>query len=700
VLEPNDIFPRDSDSAAALFYDPVVHLVANTIDNGVFHSAWMSAEYGVALIEGGAAAAIERGEAVIDAVLTCQDMDERSPHYGNFRWEYEDDAVEDLNAVQFVLVRLIPLMLQRSGRLSEALVARVKDRIRIALDAVRRIDVSPVYSNIVAQDIANSILGGELLGAPEYTLRGVKKLRAWLNLIDQSGIPHEYNSPTYSFVTIEALRKIVALSTHAEAGALAQLIIVRVGLSVALRIHAETGRLAPPHCRAYYPQLAFESPPESRAFSRLISAGALPSWLDLVLKHRPRPMMVSETSDALAGTVISSYLDKEFSLGVATQELATQSNRFISNQSNVFSIHYKRGKRATPGLVFSRYLINDKWLGDYRTTPSRANDHIFRDEGSFRGALAGPRAFGLYTSSELDAWSRCTSAKAVLIWNRADDVDEIWVDGARIGETPAEVPEGALIVVGCGDVYVIVRPLGRTQLGTEAPIRIVEQRGSLVIEMFNYRGPAKTFWELAKPGAFFQGVVRNGFFAEVVAKSRYASGRAAHDAFARSRISEALDEARTFDGENQRNWALSYSDGKHELGIEVDLMRWQVQRRWADGETLDFPMLASPIARQDRSGHIKIGAASLRCAQAPAWLLALPEAELWVGAYHGPVASALSLELPAGRIDVERLEAGIVVWDKGQVSVEALGLGADPSVSGARSVNVVSHGGAAIDHPG
>ena len=47
----------------------------------------------------------------------------------------------------------------------------------------------------------------------------------------------------------------------------------------------------------------------------------------------------------------------------------------------------------------------------------------------------------------------------------------------------SNVPEGALIVVGCGDVYVIVRPLERTQLGTEAPIRIVEHRGSLVIEM-------------------------------------------------------------------------------------------------------------------------------------------------------------------------------------------------------------------------
>jgi len=675
-----------------LVYDPDVHLVANTIDNGVFHSAWMSAEYAVALIEGGSVAEIERAEAVIGAVLNCQDMDARSPHYGNFKWEHEDLAVEDLNAAQFVLVRLIPLLLNRSDRLSEALVTRVKERILIALEEVRRIDVSPVYSNIVAQDIANSILGGQLLQTSEYTQRGVNKLRAWLNLIDQSGIPHEYNSPTYSFVTIEALHKVVALSEHAEACTLAQLIIARVGLSVALRIHARTGRLAPPHCRAYYPQLAFESSPEAGAFARMIAEGVLPAWLDAVLKHRPSPMTVSETSDARAGTVISSYLDAEFSMGVASQELATQSNRFISNQSNVFSIHYRKGNRATPGVVFSRYLINDKWLGDYRTTPSRSSDHVFRDEGSFRGVLAGPRAFGLYTSRELDAWSRCSSAKATLIWNRAEDVDEIWVDGSRINDLPVDVSERSLIVVGCGDVYILVRPLERTKLGVEAPVRIVEHRGSLVVEMYNYLGPPKTFWELANPGAFFQGYVRNGFYAEVVARSQYASGREAYDAFADGQILEELDEARTFDGDNQRNWRLSYSSGEHSLGIDVDLMRWQIQRRWAEGENLGFPMLASPIAVQDRSGHIEVGDARLRCGNDAAWLLGLPEADLWVGVYHGPEAAAFTLEVPDGRVDIERMEAGMVVWDQGRVTVDAIGFQAEPRVLGANSVDVIRRG--------
>ncbi|MCY3833140.1 MAG: hypothetical protein OXG85_08980 [Chloroflexi bacterium] len=691
MLEPAELFPQASPTAAPHYYDPDARLVANVIDNGVFHTAWMSAEYAVALVERGSAAEIERAEAVIAAVLECQDTDARSPHHGNFRWEREDETVEDLNAVQFVLIRLIPLLLARSDRLSSAIVQRTQARIRLGLDEIRRIDVSPVYSNIVAQDIANSILGGQLLGAPEYTQRGAAKLRRWLNLIDRSGIPHEYNSPTYSFVCIEALHKVVAISEMAEARLLAKLVIARIGLSVALRIHPATGRLAPPHCRAYYPQLTFESPPEERAFARMIAEGLLPVWLAAVQQQQALPLTVTETSDAEAGAVISSYLDAEFSLGVASQELATQSNRFISNQSNVFSIHYTK-PGATPGVVFSRYLINDKWLGDYRTTPSRSSDHVFRDEGSFRGVLAGNRAIGLYTSGDLNAWSRCASAKATLIWDRAEDVDEVWVNGTRVTDLPSAVPERAVIVFACGNVYILVRPLERAQLGVNAPIRIVEQRGSLALEMYNYLGPAKTFWELANPGAFFQGFVRSGFFVEVVERKMYESGRDLFQAYADGRIVEELDEARTFDGENSRAWSVSYNDEMGSLGIAVDLMRWEILRRWADGEDLGYPMLSSPRALQSRSGIIELGKARLRCGHNAAWLVGVPEAELWVGAYHGPAASPFRLDVPDGAVHIERLEAGIVVWDKGRVTVEALGLSAPPRVSGASEVAVVGAG--------
>ena len=158
------------------------------------------------------------------------------------------------------------------------------------------------------------------------------------------------------------------------------------------------------------------------------------------------------------------------------------------------------------------------------------------------------------------------------------------------------MPEPALIVVGCGNVYMVVRPLGRRKLSPEAPIRMVEHRGSLVLEMYNYLGPEKTFWELANPGAFFQGYVHNGFFVEVLDRKRYDCGKALCQAFQNGTTLENLEDARTFDGSNARHYSAAYSRDNHNLGIEVDLMRWRLQRRWSNGADLGFPMLASPVA--------------------------------------------------------------------------------------------------------
>ena len=78
----------------------------------------------------------------------------------------------------------------------------------------------------------------------------------------------------------------------------------------------------------------------------------------------------------------------------------------------------------------------------HKIVASRASDHIFRDEGSFRGVLSGTRAIGMYPSAEVDAWSPVSSAKTALFWNEAEDVDEIWLNGLRIKRLPADLPEG------------------------------------------------------------------------------------------------------------------------------------------------------------------------------------------------------------------------------------------------------------------
>ena len=165
------------------------------------------------------------------------------------------------------------------------------------------------------------------------------------------------------------------------------------------------------------------------------------------------------------------------------------------------------------------------------------------------------------------------------------------------------------------------------------------------------------------------------------------------EAFATGQITEKLEEARTFDGKISRQWSVGYESEDHTVGMEVDLMRWQILRRWADGADLDFPMLLSPLALETRSGYIDARQCSA-CTVAKTPRGSLLSLMLTCGSRRimVPEASALRLEVPDGHVHLESLEAGLVLWDKGQVTIDAIGLQDEPNAVGAQVVNVSSRG--------
>ena len=662
-------------------FDPSENMLAASVDERVYHRVYLSAEYAVNLVENGIPQSLARAEDVVRAVLKCQELDKKNPHYGNFFWEKEEGIVEDLNAVEFVLIRFIPMTLRYSDRISKSLQKKIRSAVRIALDEVARVDVGLIYTNIVAQDIVNSILGGQLLAESSYIKRGFKKLRDWQAFIDRNGIPHEYNSPVYNSVTINALSHLVELTNDNEVKMIAKLIMIRLGISFGLHLHPKTKRLAGPHCRAYYPFLTLQTSPESDVLDDHINHKQLPNWLRKLVLHRPLKMNVRETSDVQKKTSIGTYHSQSFSLGVASRELDTQSNRYISNQSNVFSVQYTRGSDLTPGIVYSRYLLNDKWLGDYRTTLSRGDRDIFFEEGSFRGIQDGPRSINIYAPKNLGAWERCFSAKASLIWH--SDINEIWINGKDIKELPIEVINTDVIVVGCGDVYVAILPLSLTNLGSEAPIRIVKREQNVVLELYNYQGPTKTFWELARPGAFYQGRTRCGFYAEVAEKSDYSSCADFAAVVTRGLLIENFDDPITYNGENERLWAVEYRRDNETLGIELDMMQFEIKRMWTHDTSDMLPMLDSPIATQALDGDVKINDSILKCeGEGTRWLVSLPDEHTWIAAFHGPGPSSLILEIPEGRVEIDKLTRGLITWENGQIQIEATGLEGTPKIVG------------------
>ena len=102
------------------------------------------------------------------------------------------------------------------------------------------------------------MLGGELTGAAWAADLGLRRLREFQRLtgdrrfrLRRQAEMSEYNSPTYTALTLLFLALIAGYARGKEARALGLFLEQRLWLDVALHFHAPSGQFAGPHSRAY-----------------------------------------------------------------------------------------------------------------------------------------------------------------------------------------------------------------------------------------------------------------------------------------------------------------------------------------------------------------------------------------------------------------------------------------------------------------
>ncbi|MFT5367823.1 MAG: hypothetical protein ACI8V2_002784 [Candidatus Latescibacterota bacterium] len=662
-------------------FNPETHMIARPEGDKIYHAPRAAFELAYNLLTNGHTHDITQAEKTLEAALAGQETREGDPHLGNFLWEAEDEAVEDLNAVQFCLFQLIPIMIQYGNALSPDIQNKCQKGIRLGLEEIARIDVHPRYTNIVIKDITNTILGGEYLQDQTFKQRGYDKFHHWMAYTDRSGCPYEFNSPTYAGVALRVLKRLTELTQNETIRVRAEIMRSRIGLSSALHIHPATGRWAGPFSRAYRPTAACDVVSEIHTVSDWLAAGILPRWISNALANRPEKMNVVETADADNTIVLSTHHSPSFALGTATQELTSQANRFIAGQSNCFIVQHTTNDDHT-GVIYSRYVLNEHWLGDFRSTPARSNMGLLFEEGQFHGVQQDNRAICLYAPRTLGAWETNHSAKAVIAWHRKEHVSGVWLNGKSIHTYPTPIPPNSTVVVQSGKTLTAIRPLANTDLGRNAPVHLIERDGHLCLEIYNFKGSDKTFWEQAHPGSFYQGQPQCGFYAEVAETSDWPNPTDFANAVASGTLTDEADPRVTYDEGVERHWSVAYTRDQKTVGIEIELMEWQLKRRWTHEGDLGTPMLDSPIAKQSRTGHIEIGDATLTCGQHPAWLFTCPDTNTYVAAYHGPNAAPLTLTLPSGKVEISSLTSGLIIWKNGEVTIDALDILGDAKITG------------------
>lgn len=686
-------------------FDEQIGLIEQRTDTGVYHPIRESFAYAYALMQAEGESALPKAERIIRRALQAQERNPANIHYGGFKWMDEDRGVTDLNAVQFVLEKILPLLLDYGEWISPEVRAELLTAVRLGAAEIARLNVAVWYTNITLLDMLNTVLAGQVLGDETLLKRGWQRIEEWIaftNLV--GGIP-EYNSPTYAAVDLAALAELAHRAVDPIVRVKAQVMEERLWIQTALHYHHPTAQLAGPHGRAYHndvtggicmiKRVLFRVLGDERLLRRStyapqrqnegsVTAGRcpyhLPRYLERLLREKPERFSIAETAvarDALtrigaagktaerlnivemtiagAGIDMMTFMTPAYALGTASVGHHPQNDRLI--------LYYRVPEPRLVGVLFSRYIVNEKTFGSYYHATDRSRGANLNDEGKFWGVQHQSKSIALYALEPQH--EPVHSLKTEVYVLDAASLREVWVNDTPVAlrSTPRRLYAHDAVLIADGDVYIAIHPLAPSNLGNDAPILLAERNGELVLSIYNYyQGEAKSFWEYASlSGAFYRQNIRAGFIVEVGDRTEYGDFAAFRQHILRSAIDDRLDGAiRT----------VRYASGADLLELSVDLHANRLLERRINGVVYQPPILASPVAVQSDSGAIAVGSAHLTCGAVPAWVVADDEGGRWAAAnptndetywrFVTPEATVESAAFGFGRVAVYREDRPLI----------------------------------------
>ena len=287
--------------------------------------------------------------------------------------------------------------------------------------------------NMPAKATMGMILGGELLNHQAGFEHGLWNLRQFAALLARRGVQHEWNSPTYTPLTIHAISTIAQHTQSDEVRSLALAIEHRLWIDLAARFHPELGVVSGPYSRAYAADLVVHVSSVSQMLSFVLGDVAKPSaefifekdeistletrdqtvvhhhgdiafniasgcWFasghyhlpeqaDALFKQRNYPYRVVATTEmgnvnaefvARSG-LIQTHLERDFALGTTTTGLCG------GEQTADYFVTYKRRQSIERtfdvGTVFYKMLLDDEQPGQWQQAMDSDTDQRYQHGG-------------------------------------------------------------------------------------------------------------------------------------------------------------------------------------------------------------------------------------------------------------------------------------------------------------------------------
>ena len=611
--------------ALAREFDPSINLVGQAP-----HYLPPSICYVWCLIEVGDGESVRTAEAILDIVLTDQEMRPGAPDFGHFRMLFEDSFIADLNAVQLMLIELIPLALQHGDRLTPGLHDRLLASIRAGLAALDAIAAHLTYSNVAVLDVANRILGGEVVGDVAAVTGGVDKLAAFVEYTNRHGGIRDFNSPSYLVQMLTTLATLATYAGEATVRRQAELLQERLWLQAITHYHPSLGQLAGPYSRAYPADVVGASghvrgilgiylgdeplAGQGLSLDRLGGSAAVhlatrdyyvPAYLADLLRGKAYPYRVRESADRDFAIGLTSYLGAHHCLGTASVGFGSQARNLI--------VHGAPRAGLVPKVLYSRYLAQ----GEERDLNVR--DPRMAEWGLFAGLQHGPRAIALY-GAPLD-YRRLDALRLELYLLGADSADVVWSGGQPMAPG-TRLPAGHWLVFDLGATYVAIFLLEPTHLGgdPDRPVSLHREEGGLRLAIENYAGPAKHFWQYAPIpweyrsaaiGPFFNGNLRAGVLVETADAADWPDATS---------FQAAVTAARVHDQVTGGVRRVQFEREGQALALAVDLRSFTAVERLVDGQPEPEVALSAPDVVQLLAGANDVDGHTVVASAAGPWL--------------------------------------------------------------------------------
>lgn len=402
--------------------------------------------------------------------------------------------------------------------------------------------------NFPAKATMGLILGGEMLEHAPAIEHGLWNLRQFHAQLRRGGVNSEYNSLTYSPLTIHALAEIAQEAQHPEARHLALALEERLWIDMAARFHPGMGVVAGPHSRAYTIDTLAHLSCASALLWLILGEAAHPSPMelfnpprDLVLHHEGDvPFNVAqmcwfatghyhvpETAHRLlqeknypfqatalaevgdwgpdfpARTIqVETRLERDFAVGTSSTPYGN------GWQSAPYMVTYKQRADVLSfrdlGTVYSKFLINNQEPGKISASAipsseqcdlvSHGNAFTCRSENTVL-LLSHPHlSLGGDANDHSQKPTPLSCLRETILFPcHGGEADEIRVGNSRRSTWSGDVPHGEWIACRRGRLLIAIRPLVHSSVMGTPCIRLEKQNRYDVLSCTFYEGESRSF---------------------------------------------------------------------------------------------------------------------------------------------------------------------------------------------------------------